>query len=155
MTTNIEQVYTKLREIVPLITGMTSKKELPNPESLKDNNSNILKDGWGIIVGPSSPFGSQEFCRTMDEVEFSIVVTKESFNSVADPSKAFNTNAELLKNLSDIRVRLLDSDKLGIPQYLDMVNFTSASGIEFVNSDKYNIRAITINFNFLITESLS
>lgn len=152
---NIEQVYSTLRTIIPLITGFSTKKELTHPESLRDNNANLLKDGWGIVVGPSSPFGSQETCRTMDEVEFSIVVTKESFNSMADASKAVTTNSELLKNLSDVRIRLLDSDKLGIPQYLDMVTFTGASGIEFVNSDKYNIRAITINFSFLITEALS
>lgn len=152
---SIEQVYSTLRTVIPLITGMTSKKELTHPESLKDNNGNLLKDGWGIIVGPSSPFSGSTTCTTMDEVEFSVVVTKESFNSIADPSKAFNTNSELLKNMSDIRIRLLDSDKIGIPQYLDMVQFTGASGIEFVNTDKYNIRAITINFNFLITEALT
>ncbi len=152
---NIEQVYSTLRTIIPLITGMSSKKELTHPESLRDNNGNLLKDGWGIIVGASSPFAGPTTCTTMDEVEFSIVVTKESFNSIADASKAANTNAELLKNLSNIRIRLLDSDKLGIPQYLDMVTFTGASGIEFVNADKYNIRAITINFNFLITEALN
>ena len=56
--------------------------------------------------------------------------------------------------MNDLRVRLLDSDKLGIPNYLDMVTFTGASGIEFSKSDKYNIRAITVNFNFLITEAL-
>jgi hypothetical protein len=152
---NINQVYSTLRTIIPLITGMTSKKELTCPESLRDNNSNILKDGWGIVVGPSNHFSGQELCRTMDQVSFSIVVTKEAFNSIADPSKAFTVNDELLTNLSNIRVRLLDSDKLGIPQYLDMVEFNGASGIEFVNSEKYNIRSITINFNFLITEALS
>ena len=152
---SIEQVYSTLRAIIPLITGMSGKKELTHPESLRDNNGNLLKDGWGIIVGPSSPFVGSTTCTTMDEVEFSIVVTKESFNSIADASKAVATNSELLKNLSDIRVRLLDSDKLEIPQYLDMVRFTGASGIEFVNADKYNIRAITINFTFLITEALT
>lgn len=152
---NINQVYSTLRSAIPSITGLASKKELPNPESLRDNNSNILKDGWGIVVGSSNPFSSQEFCRTMDQVNFSIVVTKESFNSVADHTKAFTVNDELLSNLNNIRKRLLASDKLGIPQYLDMVNFIGASGIEFVNADKFNIRSITINFSFLITEALS
>ena len=151
---SINQVYSTLRTAIPLITGFTGKKEIPNPENLQDNNSNILKDGWGIIVGPSSPWNGGETCKTMDEVEFSIVVTKESFNSIADPSKAVTTNDTLLSNLNDVRVRLLDSDKLGIPQYLDMVTFTGASGIEFSKSDKYNIRAITINFTFLISEAL-
>lgn len=151
---SIELVYAKIREVMTLITGMTDKKELPNPESLKDNNSNLLRDGWGVIVGPSSPFSGQVFCHTMDNLEVSIVITKESFNSMADPSQAVNTNADLLKNMSDIRVRLLDSDKLGIPQYLDMVSFTGASGIEFINADKYNIRAMTLNFTFLITEAV-
>lgn len=151
---NINQVYSTIRTVIPLITGMSAKKELTHPESLKDNSAHLLKDGWGVIVGPSSPFAGQEMCRTMDEVEFSIVVTKESFNSIADHTQAFNTNDELLQNMSNIRVRFLDSDKLGIPQYLDMVSFTGASGIEFINSDKYNIRAITINFTFLITEAL-
>ena len=152
---SINQVYKTLRQIIPTITGISGKKELPNPESLENNNDNLLKDGWGIIVGDSSPFDSQELCRTMDEITFSIVITKESFNSIADASKSFNTNDELLQNMSDIRVRLLDSDKIGIPQYLDMITYTGSSAIEFVNSDKYNIRAITINFNFLITENLT
>ena len=150
----INQVYSTLRTVIPLITGFSTKKELPIPESLEDNNSNLLKDGWGIIVGASNPFQSQEMCYSMDEVQFSIVITKESFNSIADPSKAVSTNDTLLQNMNDLRVRLLDSDKLGIPNYLDMVTFTGASGIEFSKSDKYNIRAITVNFNFLITEAL-
>lgn len=149
---NINQVYSTLRTVVG--TLFPNKKELTHPESLKDNNANLLKEAWGIIVGPSSPFGSQETCRTMDVVEFSIVITKETFNSIADHGKAFNCNDALLKDMSDLRVRLLDSDRLGISNYLAMVQFTSASGIEFINSDKYNIRAITINFSFLVIEAL-
>ncbi len=151
---SINQVYSTLRTVIPLITTLNGKKELPIPESLRDNNDNLLKDGWGIIVGPSSPWNGGETCKSMDEVEFSIVVTRESFNSIADPSKATTTNDHLLSCMNDIRIRLLDSDKLGIPQYLDMVTFTGASGIEFSSGDKYNIRAITINFMFLISEAL-
>jgi len=151
---SINQVYTTLRTIIPTITAFSGKKELPCPENLANNNDNILKNGWGIIVGASSPFESQELCRTMDEVNFSIVITQESFNSIASGDPQFNTNNALLSCMNDLRVRLLDSDKIGIPQYLDMISYTGSSAIEFINSDKYNIRAITVNFNFLITEAL-
>ena len=149
---NINTVYSQLKVVVGSL--FPNKKLLTHPESLKDNSALFLKDGWGIIVGPSSPFPSQETCRTMDVIEFSIVLTKETFNSNADVSKAFDCNNSMLQDLSDLRVRLLDSDKLGIPNSLAMVQFSSASGIEFVSSDKYNFRSITANFSFLVIEQL-
>ena len=149
---NVNATYSQLKNVIGLL--FPGKKILTHPESLKDNNSLLLKNGWGIIVGPSNPFPSQETCRTMDVIEFSIVLTKETFNSNADSSKAFDCNNSLLQELSDLRVRLLDSDKLGIPNNLAMVQFQGASGIEFINSDKYNFRSITASFSFLVIESL-
>jgi hypothetical protein len=151
----IQDAYDYLRVAVPLITSFVGKFEIPYPESLQDNNSLILKNGWGVIVGDSSPYASQEYCRTLDEVSFSVVITKESKNSDSNPSLAAATNKELLGNLNDLRVRLMNSDKLGIPLVITKIDFTGASGIEFSSPDKYNIRAITANFTFLIEENLT
>lgn len=151
---DVQTVFDSIRSIVPTIASLSTWKELPIPEDLQKNNENILAlGGWGIIVGDTSEFDSQELCFTMDSTTFSVVITRSSFNSNDNQDEAHKIKKELLGIAYDIRSRLTDSTELSIPSNLTILKYNGTSPVELIRADKYALRSMTINFSATTRQS--
>lgn len=146
----ISTVIDTIRTAIPALSGFSSKTEIPNPYSLVDNNSNLLKDGWGLAVG-SATADFNEFCKFFEEREFSIILTRQVFSLANCADQPVTAAKSLLEDMILIKKDLLNIDQLGIPTSIARINLGSSSGIESVNGDKFNY--FTISTSFLITIS--
>lgn len=151
---NIQLAYDKIREIVPAVASLSGFFEIPFPESVANNNWNILKQGWGVVVGGSNQAASQEFCHAIDETVISVIITKAGFTSRADHEEASKINRDLLGISGDVRKAMTDSQELTIPDSVVIVDYVETSAIEFVQAESGFIRTITINFSIRTREEL-
>lgn len=51
MSTPISNLVTKLNDVIPTVTGFSTKKLLENPYDLEECSPQRLSNGWGIRVG--------------------------------------------------------------------------------------------------------
>ena len=49
---SIDNLYDAIRAAIPTYTGFSTKSEIGNPYSLKDNTKPMLKDSWGLAMLP-------------------------------------------------------------------------------------------------------
>ena len=153
MTTSISYVLDAIRTRVPLIlTG--ARFELPNPYDLVENSEHLLDNGWGVKVGPTTNFNLS--LNSLAELRtVSIVVTRRVPRITGQQTQLHTCIKALLEDELVVKKDFVDSDPLGIPQYLIKIDYTSSSGIEFVQTGKFSIISTEITFEALIKEALS
>jgi len=152
---NISTIYDTLRTEIPTLSGFTTKTEIPLPDSLTSNIDNVMRDGWGIIVGGASPSGFIEFNSQFTDQEFTIVLTREIFRQTTSVEPGVTTNKAMLEDVNTLKARFLQSDELGIHSNIAKIEFASSTGIEFVETGKNNLRSMSVTFIFTIREQIN
>lgn len=145
-------VYDQLR--TELATIFPNKTEIPIPESLTQNDDNLLRDGYGLIVGPSTQGIIDTFKDTSTIHSFDIVLTRELIRLEHDTERKHTETKNLIEDLIGLRVSFLNFDQLTIEASIQKIDYNGMSEISFVNSDKFDIISASINFNIEITETI-
>jgi hypothetical protein len=141
------QIVLKLEEEFPTMT------RIPYAYSLPDNNSNFLKNGFGLIIG-SANFTEFEFCNRVSEREISVVFSKEVFRTDSDVVKIDDIVKELLENVNTVQGLFYSYEELGIEDKILKVDIGSVSGMEEVLANSSKFLTMTASFSFQIKESL-
>lgn len=132
--TKISTVYTlcvaKLEEIFP------TKTRIPNPYSLKDNDSPHLVDGWGITHNGSDrrPY---EICNRRVKANFAVVLSREIFKLESHEDGFDDVTLAILEDAELVQSSFYERDNLGSSDIIN-VNVTSISPITTVFGEKYN-----------------
>jgi hypothetical protein len=140
------QISTKLAETFPSAT------RIPYSYSIADNNSNFLKNGFGLIVGSAS-FQEFEFCNRVSSREISVVFSKEVFRTDSDFVKIDDIVKDLLENVNTVQGLFYAYDELGIEDKILKVDIGNTSGLEEVIANNSKFLTMTASFSFQIKES--
>lgn len=150
---NFSTVYDQLISLIPTLSGFTTKTKIINPYELESNDDNLLRDGWGLIVGDSFEGELDVFNKTNVNQSFGVVLTRE-LNQTYHNATPYETVTKLLiEDAVTLRVRFLNADQLGVQNNLELVRYVGRTGISFI-SDELKILTTTVNFNFSITENI-
>jgi len=149
---NISTIYDKLREQVPLI--ITGKTEIPNPYSLNDNMVQFLENGWGVVIGEGSQGALNVYCLDSELRIFTVIVTKLVYNLDGTNTNIVAASKTLLEDMRKVRNDLLAYDLITIPGVIKKVSAGSASGINFVQSDKAKLFYVSLDFEIEYTENI-
>jgi len=151
---NFSTVLDALRTKVPLITGFTTKKELPNPYSPEDNPKGILRNGWGLTVGLSGS-GPAEFNSVVDQHSLGLVLTREWVATENNPDSV-HTVIKLLKDDASLLQRELErGDLLNVAAALENLTYVSTSEVAFGEGDRERWVYLTVSFIASIREELT
>jgi len=125
-----------------------TKTIIPNPYSIIDNPIVYLKDGYGLQVNDEGIAISGTLKDDNAIRAFNFILVKEIFRLENDVTIMRTETKTILEDQRSFKDRILDFDQLGITDQIDKINFSTASGIEFIAADKYNF--ITCNLAFTI-----
>jgi len=141
------QIVLKLENTFPTMT------RIPYSYSLPDNNSNFLKNGFGLIIGTAN-FTEFEFCNRVSEREISVVFSKEVFRTDSDVVKIDDIVKELLENVNTVQGLFYSYEELGIEDKILKVDIGSVSGMEEVLANSSKFLTMTASFSFQIRENI-
>jgi hypothetical protein len=142
-----DQIIIKMGETFPLLT------RIPYAYSLPDNNSNFLKNGYGVTVGSAS-FEEFEFCSRVSSRGITFSFTKEVFRTDSDFVIIDDIVKELLENVNTAQGLLYAYDELGIEDKILKVDISSASGIEEILANNSKFLTVSATFLLQIRENL-
>lgn len=145
-------VYNQIRSFIPTISGFSTKKEIPNPYSLEDNNFNFLKDSWGLKVGQSSDASTQVLCHDRTKYDFTIELIRELKRLDSDTSIINNEVLELMEDAIALKSAFIADDQLTITSDIEEVAHTSTSAVQFLQAEKFNFINVSIGFTIEIEE---
>lgn len=152
MTAKFSGILTAVRSTVAALTGFTTKTEIPNPYVLLKNPIGILKDGWGLTIGPSAP-GPAEFNSTTDVIAFNIVLTRELL-STDNNVEPLMTAIAALKGDATTLMTYLERGQL-ISADLEGFQYSSTSGVEILEDENNPIVTVAVTFLGAIRETLA
>jgi len=139
---------------IPSLTGFNTKTQLPNPYNLILNDVNLLNNGWGILIGDSSNADYNELNSVWTEQEVSFVLTRVVRATHHNKTPLESTIKSLVEDAILIKIDLLNNDQITIPASIQKIDYINRTAIEFIDAQEYNILTTTINFNFVISESI-
>jgi hypothetical protein len=153
MTAKFGTILTALRSTVGGLTGFTTKTEIPNPYVMLSNPIGMLKDGWGLTVGASSP-GAAEFNSTVDVITFNFELTRELLSTDNNVEPLMAAIAALKEDATTLMTRLERGDAISAD--LEGFQYVSTSAVEVIQ-DASNNPIVTISVSFLgaIRETLT
>jgi len=148
----IDQAYdaivSKCKDLFP------DKARLHNPYELSDNPELVTKDAWGIKVSGASR-ESFDFCNLTISRNFTFVLTRH-FPTVGAKEDAFDcVSKDLLMDQQTFMNSFFSSDELGIGSIIDIIDFESISGIDFIQTDKKNYLFCEIGFKITLSDQVN
>ena len=120
---------------------------IPNPYSLVDNPIVYLKNGYGLQINDENTAIGGALCNDNAVRSFTFVLTKEVFRLENDYSLMRSASKTILANQRSFKDRILDFDQLGIEQYINKIEFLTASGIEFIAADSFKFITTSLSFS--------
>ena len=126
----VSTIYDRLRVVIPTITGFSDKKEITNPYSLEDNNINILREGWGLAIGESTPTPG-EYNAFNEERTFNIIVTQEVKYTDHNLDPRITVEKAVLEDSYNLKKEILNNNQLNIPSDIEIILPGGSTGIEF------------------------
>jgi hypothetical protein len=154
MTVKFETVLDALRTQIPLLTGFTTKTELPNPYSPEDNPKGILRNGWGLTVG-TSVSGPAEFNSTVDLHSVGVVLTSEWVSTENNPATIHTVVKALKADAATLQKKLERGDLLAVSSSLENFTYASTSEVAFGEGERDRWVYLTVNFIASIREDLT
>jgi len=146
ITTVYNTILTKVAGLFP------SKTKIPLPESLPDNDNNLLRDGYGVMVGASTISALDTFKDSNISREFTIVFTEELIRTNHDADSRDTVLLSILEDMVTLKQDFLNFDQLGIDSSIEKVTFVGSSGVEYANIDDFSIMTMNITFSIDISE---
>lgn len=152
---NFTTIYDQLiGTTIPALTGFNTKTQIVNPYSIEENDINLLRNGWGILIGPASESPRQEYKYTRVVQEISFLLTRVVRATDHNKTPLETATKSLIEDAVLIRLDLYDDDEITIPSNIEKIDFTNRSGVSYIPADGYNIIFTIANFNFEIRETL-
>ena len=149
MTSKITDVYNRI--IVVLDTLFPSKTRIPYPYSIERNNSRLMIDGYGLLVG-SSTFEELEWCGFLNSRSIGVVFTRSLFKVDSSTLETDNLIKAMLEDVYTVQESFYNYNELDIPAKIARVDITDVSEPEEVNAENSSFLSMTANFNFFIYE---
>ncbi len=147
ISTVYDQVLTELN------TLFSTKTRIPNAYSLIDNNDNFLRDGWGLVLGSSSPAPS-EFKSFNREFTFTVVLSREVIRLDSDSATIDTVSKALLEDAYTMERRFMDYDQLSIEADIEIIRQGNNSGVEFFIGDNFSFASLEADFIINIRENI-
>jgi len=156
MSAVVSDLMAKLITEIPLVTGYSTKKRIPNPYQLTDTNINShkkLAKGWGLMMGGSAvnPFSMK---AVFADQGFTVVITRQITGSEEKPEimdrevEALQTDLhELITHLSSNTVWVYTTGVID-------VHIASTDPIEYYNDEKFRMISSSAHFVAKIEEDL-
>lgn len=138
-------LYDKIRAAIPTLTGFNTKTEIPYPYSLEDNNINLLRDGWGIRIGPSSPDTETDYPQYTVIQEYEVVLARIHVSTASNADPLVTVTKELMDDIATIQDDFTGS-RFSIADKVEYVDVVSISSVDNVTSGKFNHIVISITF---------
>lgn len=139
--------------MVELSTLYAGGTKIPYAYDLAKNDDNFLRQGWGLKVGQSNPV-QLEFCKNAFERVFTVVLTREVFNTGSNDSAYDDIVKAMLEDIYSVQDRFNEPDQIAIDDDIVKIDFLSASGAEQVDTEKANFLTMEASFNFTIQETI-
>ena len=122
----------------------SSKMRITNPYAISENPEQILSNGWGISIGPSTNTNRELTCKISIQSTFTLYLTKRSLSIELD----VESRASIEKALKDDQLVFIQDlyQNTALPSVLDINAFVSDGGIETVFSGKDSFKLLSTNF---------
>lgn len=130
------------------------KNEIPNPYSMEDNNTMLLRDSWGLKAGPTSVSPFEVLKETAAEYDFIVVLSTEIVRKDSDVEAVHTRIKALLEDGLLVRKDFLNSDQLSAQAYIRKIEWNNTSDILEAVVGKFNHRYIEVSFSFDIAEDI-
>lgn len=148
----ISNIYDAIRAAVA--AKMTGKTEIPNPYSLSDNAFQFLKNGYGVKIGEGGNGVLNVYREDNESRIFTIILTREVFKVDTDPTGLVTGVKYLIEDARTVKNDLLAFDQIALPTDIQKIDFVSASGVEFISADKFNLIYNEISFSVEYSETI-
>ncbi len=149
MSSKITTIYDQiLVELAALFTGHT---RIPYAYDLGNNDDNFLRKGYGLKVGSSTKV-DLALCDIAFDRTFTVVVTRESFNTGSNPTGYDDLVKELMEDLFLVQERFMAQDQLSIEASIVKIEPAGQSPIEQLEGDRVNFLTQEADFIFTIKE---
>ena len=136
---NVSIIYDQIKVIIDtLFTGVDTKIKLPNPYLLEENPMGMLKNGWGMTVGPSER-PDFEFKSILQAREFNLVLIRELIRMDSDTTIFEDLEKVILEDVAIIQERFEQTNQIGIESNIENITLGSCSGIEFLQGDNETV----------------
>lgn len=151
MTTNVTTVYAGL--LTAMAALFTTKKRIPNPYSLVDNDDLFLNNGYGLKVGAGEPQES-ELHNFVNGYNFSVIFTKQVYKLDQKQVKYDDDAKAILEDGVTLIKDFLNADQAGMIDNVWQIQWIGNSAIEFFRTDKNNFINLEVNFLISISEDI-
>ncbi len=147
---NISTIYDSVRSNIA--TLFTSKIELINPDNLIENSDIILKDSFGVMIGPGIPltFLNSEY---LEQRSFNVILTKEVKSTENNKTPLITAKKALLEEVTTMKQLFLNVSQLSIDSSVQMIDAGICSAITPINS-KTNFISCSVEFLIQFSESI-
>lgn len=150
LSTVYDRILVELATLYPSASGYT---RIPYAYDLEKNDDNLLRLGWGVVVGPAERV-DLEWCNLAFSREVTIVLTRESFNTGNDEAAYDAIVKGLIEDCYKVQDRFYEPDQLAIEASIVKVDPLGATGIEQVEGDRVTFLTASTSFSFLIREDI-
>jgi hypothetical protein len=141
------------RILVELAALYPSATKIPYPYDLIRNDDNFLRLGYGLKVGPSNPI-QLDFCKNAFERNFTIILTREVYNTGSNDSAYDDIVKGLLEDIYAAQDRFNEPDQIAIESDIVKIDFVGAGGAEQIDSENKAFLTMEATFNFIIQENI-
>ncbi len=145
-----DALVTRLEAVLPYASGFT---RIPNPYDLSDNNDQMLRQGWGLAVGPAANANRELSCNLHVDREFTVSISRELFKLEHDVEARADVDKQLME---DLRLVFKDFEKqTTLNTGLRFCTYVSDSGIESIRGESQVFLTIRAQFRTVYIENLN
>lgn len=124
-------------------TLLSNHVRLTNPYALEENPDILLKQGWGLALGPGGTNTNRLVSKhRTTSVDFQLSITRRVYATDHSATSKANTDKLLLE---DARVLIDDIHKNNF-NISTLVSFLDFEGVFPVKADNYSYLALRLNF---------
>lgn len=150
MSTAYDLLVTRLDAALPAASGYT---RIPNPYNLGENDQNILRQGYGLALGPANNAKSELSCNMQIQRIFNVVVAREFLKLEHDVDGGQDVDKALME---DMRLVLRDFETYtSLNSGNVIMGYDSDGGIELLKAESRSFLFLRAQFTMKYFERLT
>lgn len=150
--TKISTVYAALISQIESTFG--SKSRLHNPYNLENNPDIVRKNAWGLKVGDAEP-QTLEFCNLSLSRSYTFILMRQ-FVTLSSKEDGFDAvTVAMLEDQQSFAQLIFNPTQLGVEDDIEVIEISSISGINELESDEKKYLFTEVTFTILISELIS
>lgn len=146
---NFTTVYDTVRS--KLATLFPSKIEIPMPDNLPDNGDNMLKDSYGVTVGPGDT-REWTYDQFLIDRQFGVVLTEEVHIKKDSKDELITAKKAITEDAVSIMQEFDAADQLGIDANIQNIVIGNVTPVELVPGMERTFLTTTVFFIISIAE---